>query len=288
MHAPRLKPLLPFLKLMRFHQPIGIFLLLWPALWALWIAANGTPPLLILGVFLTGVILMRAAGCVINDIADRRFDQQVKRTKHRPLATGQLSLRAAVLLLIALIALAFALVLLLNPLTIKLALIAACLAILYPFAKRFTHWPQLILGIAFSWSIPMAFAATRQQIPAIAWYLLIANVLWTISYDTEYAMSDRNEDLKIGIKSTAILFGRYDRLIIGLMQLAMLGILIYIGLLLRISWPFYLSIGIAATLFISHQKSIQQRDPKACFQAFLKNSWVGLVIFLGILLSRQT
>ena len=274
-----------YLKLMRFHQPIGLLLLMWPCLWALWIAAAGRPPIHILSIFLVGVVLMRAAGCVINDIADQRFDRHVERTRSRPLASGQLSRRAALIVFIVLIALALGLVCLLNALTIQLAFLAGCLAILYPFMKRVTHWPQLILGIAFSWSIPMAFAAIRQHVPNIAWYLMAANIVWTVSYDTMYAMADRRDDLKVGIKSTAILFGRYDRGIIGLLQLTMLSILIGVGVMLRISWPFYAGIGVAAILFILQQQRIQHRHATDCLQAFLNNQWVGLSLFLGVLLS---
>lgn len=276
-----------FLILMRFHKPIGILLLLWPALWALWIASHGMPDPLILGIFVIGVVLMRAAGCVINDIADRQFDRHVERTRERPLTSGKLTLRAAIILFVVLYGAAFTLVCFLNALTIKLAIAAAALAVFYPFTKRFTHWPQLILGLAFSWSIPMAFAAVTNTIPPIAWWLFATCVLWTITYDTEYAMTDREDDLKIGLKSTAILFGQHDRLIIGLLQTAIVISLVGIGVTLTMHWPYYLSLAAAAIIFIYHQRLIAKREPRACFRAFLNNNWFGLIIFLGILLTYR-
>lgn len=274
-----------FLLLMRFHKPIGIFLLLWPTLWALWIAAKGTPPLFLLFIFIAGTIVMRAAGCVINDIIDRKIDLNVSRTKDRPITSGRLSVKAALILLGFLYFAALLLVGLLNPFTIKLAIAAVILASIYPFAKRFTHWPQLILGFAFSWGILMAFAAITNTLPLSAWLLFLASVLWTITYDTEYAMTDRDDDLKIGVKSTAILFGKHDRFIIALLQSAMLTVLIYLGIYLKLHWVYFLSLGVAAIIFIYHQKLIAQRNPQSCLRAFLNNNWVGLVIFLGILLS---
>ena len=274
-----------FLILMRFHKPIGAFLLIWPTLWGLWIAANGTPQVKILSVFIIGVIIMRAAGCIINDVADRHFDQYVERTKMRPLTSGKLSLRSALILFALLYAIAFSLVCLLNTLTIELAIAAAAIAILYPFMKRFTHWPQLILGVAFSWGIPMAFAAITNTVPLIAWWLFITSALWTITYDTEYAMTDRQDDIKIGLKSTAILFGKYDRIIIALLQALIILSLIGIGITLKMHWPYFISVIIATAFFLYHQQLIAKRDPKSCFKAFLNNNWFGLTIFLGILLS---
>lgn len=274
-----------FFILMRFHKPIGTLLLLWPTLWALWIAAKGMPNLLILSVFLIGTIMMRSAGCVVNDIADRDLDRHVERTKNRPLTSGKLSLRAAVILFIILYVIVFALVCLLNALTIKLAIVAAALAVLYPFTKRFTHWPQFILGLAFSWGIPMAFAAVDNHIPFIAWVLFAANVLWTITYDTKYAIADRDDDIKMGVKSTAILFGKYDRLMIGLLQITMMSLLVYIGYYLKTHWPYYAALIVASLIFLYLQRLIAQRNPQSCFRAFLNNSWVGLVIFLGLLLN---
>lgn len=270
---------------MRFHKPIGIFLLLWPTLWALWVAAKGVPPLSILILFVLGTALMRAAGCVINDIADRRFDRHVQRTRERPLTSGKLTLRAALFLFIFLYAIAFALVCLMNALTIELAIAAAAIAMIYPFTKRFTHWPQLILGLAFSSGILMAFAAITGTIPAIAWLMFAANVLWTITYDTEYAMADRLDDIHIGVKSTALLFGKNDRFIIGTLQLFVLGLLTVMGLWLQMHWTFYLSLIIAAFIFLYHQRLIANRDPESCFKAFLNNNWVGFALFLGIVFS---
>jgi len=271
--------------LMRFDKPIGTLLLLWPTLWGLWVAAKGFPNVFILSIFVAGVILMRAAGCVINDIADRHIDGKVSRTQSRPLATGSFSLRAAVILFSILMSIAFILVCLLNAKTILLAIIAAALATLYPFTKRWTYWPQLVLGLAFSMSIPMAFTAITNQIPNIAWLMFATSVLWTITYDTEYAMTDRADDLKIGIKSTAILFGRHDRRVIGCIQIVMLLLLLIIGHQLQLNIYYYLGITAAAVLSIYHQYLIRNRDPQSCFRAFLNNNWIGLAIFLGTALS---
>ncbi len=271
--------------LMRFHKPIGMLLLLWPTLWGLWVAAKGFPNLLVFSVFVLGVVLMRAAGCVINDIADRHFDGQVARTQSRPLVTRSISLRSAALLFLSLILIAFGLVCLLNVATIALSFIAALLAILYPFTKRWTHWPQFILGLAFSWGIPMAFAAQTNQIPPIAWLLFITSVLWAITYDTEYAMTDREDDAKIGIKSTAILFGANDRWIIGLIQIILIALLLMIGRYLGLHYWYYLGVTVAAGFSIYQQRLIRNRDPKSCFRAFLNNNWFGFAIFAGIFLS---
>jgi len=285
MEHSRTKSLIPILKLMRLHQPIGNFLLLWPCLWALWLAAQGPPDFKILIIFITGVLVMRAAGCIINDIADRHFDGRVNRTQDRPLVQKNLSIKTALALFLGLMLAALTLVSLLNTLCIELALIAAALAILYPYMKRFTHWPQLVLGIAFSWSIPMAFAAVHHHVPPLAWYLLTAGVLWTLIYDTEYAMSDREDDLKIGLKSTAILFGRYDCQIIALLKLSLLLLLFAIGYSQHLHWPYYLSLALAALLALTQLKLIQHRQPQACLQAFLNHNTFGAFIFLGILLS---
>jgi len=274
-----------FLVLMRFHKPIGIFLLLWPTLWALWIAAKGLPPFFFFIIFLIGTIIMRTAGCVINDIADRHIDRHVKRTRKRPLTSGKLTLTAAITLFIVLYAVAFSLVCLLNTLSIQLSIVAAGLAVIYPFSKRFTHWPQLILGLAFSWGIPMAFAAVTQRVPMIAWLLFATNVLWTITYDTEYAMTDRVDDIKIGIKSTALLFGKYDRVMIALLQILVLILLSVIGIISNMHWPYYFSLIIAMFIFVYHDKLLAQRHPQACLKAFINNNWIGLTIFLGIIFS---
>ncbi len=274
-----------FFILMRFDKPIGIFLLLWPTLWALWIAAKGVPNLTILGIFLMGVVIMRAAGCVINDITDRNFDCYVTRTKTRPLTAKKLSLHSAIILFTILYIFAFILVYFLNILTIKLAIVAALLTIFYPFTKRLTHWPQFILGVAFSWSIPMAFAAVMDHIPRIAWWLFATNVLWTMTYDTEYAMTDRTDDEKIKLKSTAILFGSYDRMIIGLLQITILFSLAAIGYALKIHGVYFISLIIASLIFLNNQRLTALRQPQAYFQAFLNNHWFGLIVFLGIALS---
>lgn len=274
-----------YFVLMRFHKPVGIFLLMWPTLWGLWIAAKGIPPLFILSIFLIGVIVMRAAGCVINDIADRHVDCHVERTKTRPLTAKKLTLKSALILFFVLYAIAFTLVCFLNHFTMQLALAAAALAIVYPFTKRFTHWPQFILGLAFSWSIPMAFAATNNHISGIGWWLFATSVLWTITYDTEYAMTDRAEDIKMHLKSTAILFGKHDRLILSLLQSVIVLSLLGLGWALSLRWPYFVSVGGGALIFLYHQRLIVDRDPKACFKAFLNNNYFGFIIFLGIFLS---
>jgi 4-hydroxybenzoate polyprenyltransferase len=270
-------------RLMRFDRPIGILLLLWPTWWALLLAGAGLPSVRNVLVFTCGVVLMRAAGCVMNDIADRNFDPHVERTRQRPLASGELSVKQAAGLFLLLMLLAFLLVLLTNVLTIKLAFIGALLASTYPFFKRFTHLPQVVLGIAFGWGIPMAFAAETASVPPVAWWLLVINTLWSTAYDTLYAMVDREDDLAVGIKSTAILFGRYDVLItgllMGLMSLALLGT----GLWLGLYWPWYAGLLIAVLLFSRQLFQIRNRDRNACFRAFLNNNWVGFSIFLGLL-----
>jgi len=275
----------PYLQLMRFDRPIGTLLLLWPTLWALWIASKGVPEPKILAIFLLGTILMRAAGCVINDWADRDFDAHVKRTKNRPLATGAISSKHALLLFVGLGLLAFALVLFLNMATVKLSLIGLVLAISYPFAKRFTHFPQVVLGLAFSWGIPMAFMAVRTNIPPAAWLLLLANLLWTVAYDTQYAMVDRKDDLKIGVKSTAVLFGDADRLIIGLLQAMVVLALLLAGARESLRPEYTLSLIPALGLFLYQQWLTWNRKEARCFRAFLNNNWVGAVIFAGVIFS---
>lgn len=272
-----------YLRLMRFDRPIGILLLLWPTLWALWIAGKGIPNLLVLIVFILGVILMRAAGCIINDFADRKIDSYVARTKKRPLATGQVSGKEAITLAVSLCLIAFGLVLLLNSLTIFLAIIGIMLAIVYPFLKRYTHLPQFVLGLAFSWGIPMAFAAQMGGVPLLAWILFISAVLWCVVYDTQYAMVDREDDIKIGVKSSAILFGRYDRFIMGILQATMLLLLSSLGVLLKLNSWYYLGLICAAGLMIYQQYLLQDREPQQCFRAFLNNNWVGFLVFMGIL-----
>ncbi len=270
--------------LMRLHRPIGIYLLLWATLWALWLAGHGQPPKGVVLVFVLGVVLMRSAGCVINDIADRKFDPHVARTRDRPLAAGRVRPGEAVGLAVILCLLAFALVLTQNTLTIQLSFIGLALTVSYPLMKRFHHFPQLHLGAAFGWGIPMAFAAVTNTLPLLAWLLLLANVLWSAIYDTEYAMVDREDDLKIGLKSTAIRFGERDKQIIGYLQLALLLLLVVIGLLSGCGGFYYLGLFIAAWLALYQQYLIRDRNPEECFKAFLNNHPFGLVIFCGLLL----
>lgn len=272
------------LQLIRFNKPIGTLLLLWPTLWALWIAAGGVPDLALLAIFVLGTFLTRSAGCIINDLADRHVDGAVARTSTRPLVTGAVSEKESIALFVALMLLAFLLVLLTNVLTIALSLVAVVLASSYPFMKRYTHLPQLVLGAAFSWGIPMAFAAQLGELPAALWLLYLGNLLWTVVYDTKYAMVDRDDDLKVGIKSTAILFGRHDRLIVAVLQVLCLLTLYLAGQAFGLG-PYYMaSLVVTAGLFGYHQYLIRERRPEACFKAFLHNNWVGIVIFLGIAL----
>ena len=270
------------LQLMRIDRPIGTLLLLWPTLWALWLASEGLPSLQLLLIFTAGTFLMRSAGCIVNDFADRRVDGAVARTANRPLVVGVITSREAFFVFLMLSVAAFALVLLTNLLTIQLSVVGMVLAIAYPFMKRFTHLPQLVLGLAFSWGIPMAFAATLNTLPTAVWSLLLANLLWTVVYDTKYAMVDRDDDLLVGIKSTAILFGNADRLIIAALQVACLAALVWSGLLFHLQWPYYLSLVVVAILFGYHLYLIRSQDPAACFKAFKHNNWVGMTIFLGI------
>ena len=274
--------LLAFHRLMRTDKPIGALLLLWPTLWALWVATPGIPPLWILAVFVAGVWLMRAAGCVVNDYADRKFDGHVKRTARRPLPSGDVSEKEARTLFVVLVLLSFLLVLTLNTMTILLSVAALALAWVYPFMKRYTHLPQVVLGAAFGWSIPMAFSAVSESLPLSCWLMFLANILWAVAYDTQYAMVDRDDDVKIGIKSTAILFGDNDRLIIGILQVAVLGLMAAVGWLSGLGWEYYWSLFIAAALFVWQQKLIFKRERDSCFKAFMNNNYVGLVLFLGL------
>lgn len=272
-----------YVQLMRLDKPIGIFLLLWPTLFALWIAGEGSPNPKIVLIFIMGVVIMRSAGCVINDIADRKVDGKVTRTSTRPLAIGIVSVREALILFCSLLLMAFLLVLQLNTLTIVLSFAALLLAVFYPFMKRITNLPQMILGIAFAWSIPMVFMALTEQIPLVAWVLYAATVFWVIAYDTQYAMVDRMDDIKIGVKSTAILFGQADRAIIFVLQIGMLGSLILLGQMIHSGSFYYLGV-VGAALFIAYQQYlIRDREPKACFKAFLNNNLLGTYLFLGIL-----
>ncbi|MBA2814085.1 4-hydroxybenzoate octaprenyltransferase [Candidatus Pantoea persica] len=272
-------------RLMRINKPIGTLLLMWPTLWALWLSDMGVPPLSVLMVFMLGVVVMRAAGCVINDFADRKVDGFVKRTAGRPLPSGVVSEKEAKILFVVLGLLAFALVLTMNLMTILLSMGGLALAWCYPFMKRYTHLPQVVLGAAFGWAIPMAWAAVGEHLPLECWLVFLANICWTIAYDTQYAMVDRDDDLKIGIKSTAILFGRYDKLIIGLLQLATLGLLALVGERLKLNGFFYAALAGAAALFIWQQKLIARRERDACFQGFLNNNYVGLEVFIGVVLN---
>ncbi|QFS62127.1 4-hydroxybenzoate octaprenyltransferase [Pantoea dispersa] len=274
-------------SLMRIDKPIGTLLLLWPTLWALWLSGMAIPPLSVLLVFVLGVFVMRAAGCVINDYADRNVDGHVKRTAARPLASGAVTEKEAKLLFAGLGLLAFLLVLTMNRMTILLSFGGLALAWVYPFMKRYTHLPQVVLGAAFGWAIPMGWAAVSESLPFVCWLVFLANICWTVAYDTQYAMVDRDDDLKIGVKSTAILFGRYDKLIIGLLQLAALGLMALVGILLHLNGAFYWSLLLAGGLFVHQQKLIAGRERELCFQAFLNNNYVGLVLFIGVLLNTQ-
>jgi len=274
--------LVQYALLMRLDKPIGILLLLWPTLWALMIAGEGHPDGLVLFVFITGVVLMRSAGCVINDYADRNIDPYVARTKQRPLATGSVSAKEALILFTVVCLAAFLLVLTMNTLTIMMSFGGAFLAATYPFMKRYTYLPQPYLGAAFGWAIPMAFAAQTNAVPAVAWLLFIAVILWATAYDTMYAMVDRNDDLRIGVKSTAILFGDADRVIIGGIQVVLLWVLILVGRQMEFGVLYYMGIAVAAGLVAYQQYLIRDRDPKLCFKAFLNNNWFGIAVFAGL------
>ncbi|MEC7876331.1 MAG: 4-hydroxybenzoate octaprenyltransferase [Pseudomonadota bacterium] len=274
-----------YLILMRLNRPIGIFLLLWPTLWALWLASGGFPDKKILVVFLFGVFFMRSAGCILNDIVDKDFDKFVSRTKNRPLASNKLSSIEAFIFASGLIIVSFLLVLTTNALTVQLSCVAVILAGIYPFLKRYTYLPQIFLGLVFGWSIPMSFAATTNSIPQIAWLLLIANILWVVVYDTIYAMIDREDDLKIGIKSTAILFDDADRFIIGIIQVLVLVALIIVGKQASLNIIYYFSIIFGGCLFLYQSYLIKDREPKKCMQAFLNNNWFGLVLFIGLFIN---
>ncbi|WP_298399602.1 4-hydroxybenzoate octaprenyltransferase [uncultured Azonexus sp.] len=272
-------------KLMRLDKPIGILLLLWPTLWALWLSADGRPDWAVLLVFVLGTVLMRSAGCVINDYADRDFDKHVERTKERPLTAGRVSTKEALALFAVLCLLAFALVLVLGiPLVIWLSIPAVFLAASYPFTKRFLAIPQAYLGIAFGFGIPMAYAAHQGSVPAEAWWLLVANIFWAVAYDTEYAMVDRNDDLKIGIKTSAITFGRFDVAAVMLCYAVTLALIAWVGSTYALGWPFYSALAIAAGIMGVHYIWIRGRERMACFKAFLHNNWVGGIIFAGIAL----
>ncbi|MBP8264205.1 MAG: 4-hydroxybenzoate octaprenyltransferase [Pseudomonas sp.] len=270
---------------MRLDKPIGTLLLLWPTLWALWLSSAGRPDWMLVWVFALGTLLMRSAGCVINDFADRDFDKHVERTRERPLTTGQVSSREALALFALLCLASFALVLLLRkPLLIWLSFAAFFLAATYPLTKRFFAIPQAYLGVAFGFGIPMAYAAQLGEVPAQAWWLLLANVFWAVAYDTEYAMVDRNDDLKIGIKTSAITFGRFDVAAVMLCYAATLALIAWVGSTYALGWPFYSALAIAAGIMGVHYTWIRGRERMACFKAFLHNNWVGGIIFAGIAL----
>jgi 4-hydroxybenzoate polyprenyltransferase len=279
------KKISAYARLMRFDKPVGILLLLWPTVWALWLASAGKPDTRVLAIFVAGVIIMRAAGCIINDFADRYVDGHVLRTSRRPLVSGEVSVKEALILFVLLMTLAFGLVLLCNWLTVLLAFVGALLATTYPFLKRITHLPQLGLGLAFSWGVPMAFAAQTNQVPASAWWLFATAMIWPVIYDTFYAMADKQDDIKIGVKSTAILFANYDRVITSVLQLIFIVMLAMTGYVFQLGTVYDVSLVFAAILFLYQQQLIEQREPAACFAAFLNNSWVGAIIFAGILMS---
>ena len=275
-----------YMQLTRMDKPLGIYLLLWPTIWALVIAAGGLPDLGLSLIFIAGVILMRSAGCIINDYADRKVDGSVKRTNQRPLVAGTVTEKEALQLFALLVGISFLLVLLLNWQTIALSVVALLLAASYPFMKRYTHMPQAVLGAAFGWGIPMVFAATLGYVPVEGWLLFIANLAWTIAYDTYYAMVDRDDDLIVGIKSSAILFGKNDRLIIGLLQLFTLGVLGSIAVSLNYGWPVYVALVACAVLFAIQSYETRDRGRMACFKAFLDNHYVGLVFAVGLMVDR--
>jgi 4-hydroxybenzoate polyprenyltransferase len=274
-------------RLMRLDKPIGILLLLWPTLWALWLAAPGVLRLDVLLIFLVGTVLMRSAGCVINDYADRHFDSRVKRTRDRPLATGLVKPAEAIALAIVLLLLAFALVLQLHRLAIYLSFIGLAVTVVYPFLKRFFVFPQAVLGIAFSFGVPMAYAAQRGAVPAVAWAMMAATLFWIVAYDTEYAMVDRDDDLRIGVHSSAILLGRYDVAAVMACHAFFLAIMTGIGLWHRLGVFYYLGLALAAGLIVYQYRLIRGRERGQCFKAFRGNNWVGMAVFAGILLDMQ-
>jgi len=274
-----------YFRLMRLNKPIGIYLLLWPTYWALFLSAGGWPDIDLLIIFTFGVIITRSAGCVINDYADREIDKHIARTRDRPITTGEISPKAALVLFIALGLAAFALVLLTNTLTIKISFIALALAVLYPFTKRWTNLPQLILGLAFAMSVPMAFSAQTGTVPASAGWIFLATVLWTLIYDTLYAMADRDEDLKIGVKSTAILFAKYDQIFITLLQILLMIVFIKIGNLFDLGTFYDISLIIILLFMIYHQFLIKKRQKMDYFKAFINNHFIGMTVFFGIFLS---
>lgn len=278
------KTLTAYWQLMRADKPIGIYLLLWPTFWSVFIAAEGYPSWHIAAVFALGVVVMRSAGCVINDVADRKVDGKVKRTAQRPLARGDVTTKQALGLFVGLLAIAFIIVFQLNVETILLSFVAVILALIYPFMKRYTHLPQVVLGAAFSWSIPMAAMAILGNLPSWVWVLYAANLCWTVAYDTQYAMVDRDDDISIGVKSTAILFGQFDRVMIAILQILTLVGLLWVGNHLDFSLPYYIGLFFSAILLGRQQYLIRERERDACFQAFLNNHWVGMAVTIGIVM----
>ena len=274
-----------YIRLMRLNKPIGTYLLLWPTYWALFLSAKGWPDIDLLIIFTLGVLVMRSAGCVINDYADRNIDQNIARTKDRPLITGEVSPKSALRLFVFLLIIAFGLVLLTNALTIKLSLIALALATLYPFTKRWTHLPQVVLGVAFGMSVPMAFSAQTGSIPLSAVWIFLATILWTLIYDTFYAMADRDEDIKIGVKSTAILFEKYDQIFITFLQILLIIVFVVIGNLFNLGSIYYFSLVIILIFMIYHQFLMKKRQKELFFKAFLNNNFIGMTAFIGIFLS---
>lgn len=273
-----------YARLMRLHRPIGIWLLLWPTLWALWIAGEGRPTPQVFVVFVIGTIVMRSAGCIVNDLADRHIDPHVERTRDRPLATGEVTAPEALILFVGLMLIALGLVLSLNRLALALAAVGALVAVVYPFAKRVISVPQFVLGVAFSWGVPMAFAAELGTVPPVGWLVFLVTVVWVVVYDTEYALADREDDIRIGVRSTAVLFGDMDRVIIGGLQLMFLGGLLLIGHNAELGGWYYGGVGIGALFAIYQQHLIRNREPARCVQAFLNNAWLGGAVFAGILL----
>lgn len=275
-----------YAKLMRLHKPIGIFLLLWPNLWALWLGSAGLPPLNIMAIFVAGVFIMRPAGCIINDVADRHFDGKVARTKDRPLATGEITTKAALVLFCLLSLCGLILVLQLNLQVILIAMLALILGIIYPFTKRVMYFPQLVLGVGWYLGVPMAFAALH-KINAICWILYLSAILWTIIYDTMYAMVDREDDLLLGIKSTAVYFADKECLFIGILQVLVLLLWVLVGTMAQLNFYYFIAVMMAAILFLYQQALILTRQPDKCLRAFLNNNWLGMMIFLGIVLGLQ-
>jgi len=274
-----------YIRLMRLNKPIGTYLLLWPTYWALFLSAKGWPDIDLLIIFTLGVLVMRSAGCVINDYADRNIDQSIARTKDRPLITGEVSPKSALRLFVFLLIIALGLVLLTNALTIKLSLVALALATLYPFTKRWTHLPQVVLGVAFGMSVPMAFSAQTGSIPLSAGWIFLATIVWTLIYDTFYAMADRDEDIKIGVKSTAILFEKYDQIFITFLQILLIIVFVVIGNLFDLGSIYYFSLIIILIFMIYHQLLMKKRQKELFFKAFLNNNFIGMTAFIGIFLS---